>query len=381
MSRKNNDRRPHRGDRGFFRELRKFIMVFLNLLTVLLLLLSAKLSCMSPELWILSSYPNYLFLVLVLVNLCFFVYWIFRRNLWLLLSLCFFILTWPEFRSWLPLQAPWSKENSDTEVLLNKGIKLLTYNTMQFSGYQPHSSRNSNKVIEYIRHVGADIVCLQEAGYMKSDRYLTREAVLKALSSYPYQAELPGEKQMNLWVFSKYPIVRVERILYESRSNASFFCDVKIEDKMIRLINNHLESNRLTQQDKNLYKEIIDSPDKESVSHVARELGRKLTPAAVIRARQAEAVSRAVQESPYPVIVCGDFNDIPNSYTYRRMGRGLTDAWKQHASGLGVTFHEKFYRFRIDYIMHSPSLRSFGTHIDRVDYSDHYPLWTYFLLP
>lgn len=366
---------------GFFGKLRKFIMLFLNMVTVLLLFLSAKLSCISPEQWILSSYPNYLFLMFALVNLCFLVYWIVKKNLWFLLSLAFFAFTWPEFHAWLPMHAPWTKENDETGILAHQGIKLLTYNTMQFSSYQPHTARSGNKIIEYIQQSQADIVCLQEAGYMSSDKFLNRATILRELAVYPYQAELPGNKQMNLWVFSKYPIVNIERINFESNSNASYFCDVKIGDKILRLINNHLESNKLTRQDKALYKEIIDNPDKGSVSHVARELGRKLTPAAVIRAHQAEAVAKVIRESPYPVIVCGDFNDIPQSYTYRKIGKGLTDAWKQNANGLGITFHEHFYRFRIDYIMHSPSLTSYGTHIDRVDYSDHYPLWTYFRLP
>lgn len=359
----------------FFGVLRDTVMVLINLAVVLLLLLSAKLPILSPEQLTIAAYPNYLLLFFAVVNILFFLYWLFRLRYWAVMSLLAFVICFQEQKDWFPLHV-----DQEDVSLSKKEYKLLTYNTMQFSSMKPHSAEAPNKVLKYLQDSQADIICLQEANCHTSSKYLQSEDVLRALSAYPYQRVLPGKKLINMWVFSKYPIIKCERIPFESIANASYYCDIKIDGKIIRVINNHLESNKLNQADKNIYKDIIDKPDKESISHVATHLNGKLAPAAVLRAKQAETVARVIEESPYPVIVCGDFNDIPNSYTYRKMSKGLEDAWVNNANGLGITYHEHFFLFRIDYILHSPSIKTYQTQIDKVSHSDHYPLWTYFQL-
>lgn len=359
--------------------LRRALMVTLNVVAVILLLICAKIPHFSPANLLFSNYPNYLFLILWLVNLCFFVYWLLRFNKWIVLSLVAGVLCFSDARIWFPVNFS-QKEDTVTE----QSIKVLTYNTMQFSKYQPHTSRHPNAVVSYLLDSEADILCLQEGGYKKESEFLTRASLLESMSrKYPYhsEAKVYPSGSVSLWIFSKYPIVGQKRLIIGSETNAAHYCDIDVKGRKIRVINNHLESNKLTAKDKDLYHEILEKPEKETVSSIAHSLGMKLSPAAVSRAHQAEVISEEVRKSPYPVIVCGDFNDIPNSYTYRTVRKGLTDAWVNNATGMGISFHEKFYRFRIDYIMHSPSLHSFGTGLDRRDASDHYPVWTYINLP
>lgn len=361
--------------RSFFGVLRDTVLSLINLAVVLLLLLAAKLPVLSPEELSIAAYPNYALLFLSVINILFFLYWLCHLRYRALISLAAFLICFGEQKVWFPIHI-----DKDEPVLNEKEYKILTYNTMQFSSMQPHLKNAPNPVLSYLQSSQADIICLQEGSCHTSSKYLQEATLIKAMSKYPYYRSLPGKKVMNMWVFSKYPILKCQRIHFESQANASFYCDIQIDGKVIRVINNHLESNKLTLNDKTLYKDVIDSPDKESISNAAHALNDKLAPAAVLRAKQAEAVAKVIADSPYPVISCGDFNDIPNSYTYRTMSEGLKDAWAKNANGLGITFHEHLCLFRIDYIMHSPAIKSYQSTVDKVDYSDHYPLWTYFQL-
>lgn len=366
-------------ERNFLQKFSDSIMVLLNILAGVFLLICAKFSIFSPNDVIFSSYPNYLLLPMWILNFLFLLHWIFRKRLWGLMSLALIAITFTNMLTWFPLHI------FPREHPMGKEIKLLTYNTMQFAAYVPHTTKRPNPIIKYIQNSDADIVCLQEGGYKNDTEYITKPVILKELKMYPYHSSIRIEQNNPnstcLWIFSKYPILHSQRIPFNSTTNASFYCDILVLGTKIRVINNHLESNKLTSSDKVLYQEIINQPDKEKISEVAHKLGGKLTPAAVSRAEQAEKVASCIQSSPYPVVACGDFNDIPNSYTYRTIQKGLVDAWKDNEFGLGITFHEKFYLFRIDYIMHSPELISYGTHVDKVSYSDHYPLWSYIQLP
>lgn len=361
----------------FLGTLRDTVLVAVSVGLAVLLLLSAKLTLISPEKHSIGIYPNYLLPFLYLLNTVSLGYWVWRLKGWMLFPLMTILLCMAEQKVWFPVHL-----GEEAAPLTTKEYKILTYNTMQFSGLKPHSKDKPNKVLEYLRSSQADIICLQETvcNNNQKSNHLSKDAVQKALSVYPFHRSLPDDNSNRMWVFSKYPILKCSRIQYKSRYNASYYCDIQIDGKVIRVINNHLESNKLTSKDKHLYKDIIDKPDKESISHVATALNRKLSPAASLRAMQADVVAGIIEKSPYPVIVCGDFNDIPNSYTYRRISKGLQDAWASNATGFGITFHESLYRFRIDYILHSPSIKSRHPKVDRLGYSDHYPLWTYFQL-
>lgn len=371
---KNAKRKPN-----IVRQLGYSVLFVLNMALVLLLLISAKASILSPEQSMLSSYPNYAFVPLAFLNSIFVLYWLFRRKTWFLISLLGLLLCLPEQKAWFPIKT--IKEQSGN----GPAIKVLSYNTMQFSGYQAHTQQDPNPILQYLQASEADVICLQEAGYSTHKAYLEKKTITTALKAYPYHSlevvQTMSNRTNNLWIFSKYPIIKSAKLPYISQHNASHYCDIVIEQDTIRFINNHLESNKLTKEDKALYKMIVENPDRNSISHVAEKLGKKLDQAARLRAPQAEIVARLIRETPYKLVVCGDFNDIPVSYTYRTIKKGLIDAWSQNSRGLGITFHEKFYLFRIDYIMHSPELRSYGTKVDRINHSDHYPVWTYLECP
>ena len=87
-----------------------------------------------------------------------------------------------------------------------------------------------------------------------------------------------------------------------------------------------------------------------------------------------------VAESPYPAIICGDFNDIPNSSTYFNVKGNLQDPFLKKGFWTGRTTRTSFGiispTLRIDYILASRSFTAKQFQIIHVPYSDHYPVET-----
>ena len=86
-----------------------------------------------------------------------------------------------------------------------------------------------------------------------------------------------------------------------------------------------------------------------------------------------------ITASPHPyIIVCGDFNDTPISYTHRTIAQDLDDAFTQSGRGLGISYNQNRFYFRIDNILTSKNLRAYNCTVDRsIKESDHYPIWCY----
>ena len=152
------------------------------------------------------------------------------------------------------------------------------------------------------------------------------------------------------------------------------YSDIVIEKDTIRLFNNHLESNRLTERDRDLPIQLKNNFDSDNLSGTTLHLSRKLNNAYKKRALQADTIARLVKESPYKVIVCGDFNDVPVSYTYSTIKGKLKDAFSETGLGLGWTLNLSIYKFRLDYVLYDSAYVVSNYKVSKVNYSDHYPV-------
>jgi endonuclease/exonuclease/phosphatase family metal-dependent hydrolase len=129
--------------------------------------------------------------------------------------------------------------------------------------------------------------------------------------------------------------------------------------------------------ERSLIEEIYANEENDTMKEL-RDLSFSLKQGFARRAEQAIVVKEHINSSPYPVIVCGDFNDTPISYSYRKIRKGLKDAFVESGSGAGFTYKGKYPPNRIDYILFDDRLSSSGYISDRVKYSDHYPITAYF---
>ncbi len=259
-------------------------------------------------------------------------------------------------------------------------LTLLTYNT--------HLCQNArktpqNEVLGYVKESGADIVFLQEYEVRKIKTALTFEEAKSYLAdTYPYTyfdfSIYNSRRQYGLALFSRYPLINKRTIRYESKANISDCCDVVVGADTFRLFNNHLESNRFS------YSDIEPLTDERvtgsGVWRSFMRLTRKLREAYSYRAREVETVREEIAASPHPVIIAGDMNDVPVSYTYRNIrhsSKGLQDCFLSGSSfstGHTYRFANGPFGVRIDYLFVSPVFSVEECAVGDVSYSDHLPL-------
>lgn len=249
-------------------------------------------------------------------------------------------------------------------------LKVMTYNTHAMMIGDKLAAKK--EMLQYINNQGADVVCLQEVLVYKNPARLTLPALREAMSNYPYTyydfKRYNSHRQFGNVVFSRYPLTNKNTIRYESQSNISSQCDILVGDDTIRLIVNHLESYGLVKEDLQF--------DTLSMAEIKNSsLVQKLQHAGKLRHQQAREVKRSIRQSPYPVVVVGDFNAIPLSYVYWKVKFGLRDCFLESSFGkLGNTIKKGPFGIRIDYILCSRELSPIKCEVDRVRYSDHFPV-------
>lgn len=215
--------------------------------------------------------------------------------------------------------------------------------------------------MQYILDSDADIVCLQEFAFSQNEHQFQEDDFERIFKKYPHKhVSFQLDKwRMNIGVatLSKYPIIEKRNIDFHAEFNLSIYTDIVIEDDTIRVINNHSESNRVTAKDmKNGWTAqwflVRETEFRHKVSFSNWVLPE------CVRAKQADLIAKLIKESPYKVISCGDYNDVPASYTYSKIKGNLKDAYVESGNGLGLTFVQSLYRFRIDYIMYNNTFQS-----------------------
>jgi endonuclease/exonuclease/phosphatase family metal-dependent hydrolase len=331
----------------------------------------------SPDKWVLFSYLGLLFPFFLALNFFFLIYrMLMRKWTFLFLAVCSFLICWKPVSGYIPLHL------CREDVPQKNVLKILTYNVMAF-GYQPHVKKKPNPILRYIVDSKADIVCMQEYIAGTSPTHLLTEGkIAKALSMYPYHYSVPLVKyqtySIGLAVYSKYPIVKSWKIRYDSSFNGSTVHEIDVNGKKVMVVNNHLESFKLTMEDRSKYAEFIRNLNSDTFDGLRETVQRKLGSAYLIRAEQADIIADEIRklQGDY-VIVCGDFNDTPISYAHRTIQGTLTDAFVESGNGLGITYNQNLFWFRIDHILHSDNMKSYRTTVDKVALSDHYPVWCY----
>ncbi len=358
---------------------RSWLAGFVNILLLLInfavvaALFFADLACwISPIKFLLPSYFGLAFPIILLLTVLFFVFWIIRRKWYFVISLTALLVSYQNVFNTFSL-------NGNNGEIPENSIKVLSYNVHLFNFYTPASK---NKVINYLADSEADIICLQEFGYSTA---FQSEILGKLSKKYPYyHLELTNTKRKRshgIATFSKFPILQKVRVRFDSKYNLAVYSDIRIHGKKVRVFNCHLESNRLTENDKELIKNLGEEYRNDRINEVVDQLSQKLDRSYKLRARQAELVAEEIAKADLPVIVCGDFNDVPVSYVYAKIkGDRLSDAFATSGKGYGYTFSERMFWFRIDHIMYSSNFSAFQFKVDKVDHSDHFPVECYLKL-
>ena len=234
--------------------------------------------------------------------------------------------------------------------------KVMTYNVRE---------GKKEGLAAYIKRHNPDILCLQEIN-IGGDNW----NILTETYQTTYQPKVgTGGNQ----ILSKHRIIRSGEIDTLQR-RSSVWADLKIKDDTIRVVSLHLQTTSISPQDTQFIEKHEYILDEERENKL-RSIVDRLVENNRRRAVQARLVADFLAQSPYTTIVCGDFNDVPLSYTYSRIARGLNDTFSQEADGFAYTFSMLYGLLRIDNILVSPSVEVVSYEVDNgVDYSDHYPV-------
>ena len=224
-----------------------YLILAVNALFVGMLILSAYSPYLQPKIHPIASCLGLAFPIFLAVNICFTLFWVIISYRYALLPVIGFLVCIPQIRTYIPI-------NSTVETIPDGSIKFLSYNVMGFNNLEKKEGKNP--ILSYLADSEADIICLQEYNSTKNKKYLTDEDIRKALKAYPYRSiHNPEKGGSQLACFSKFPILSARPIKYESTYNGSMQYTLKVNEDTITLINNHLESNKLTKEDKVINKE------------------------------------------------------------------------------------------------------------------------------
>lgn len=338
-----------------------------NFATILLMVLAGYSDRLNPEQHPILSVLGMTFPVFLLVNLLFLFLWLTIKWKKAWIPIAGFAAAYVPITLFMPV-------NMRQEVP-EGAIKLISYNVCTYGGNYKYEN-GFDTVFGYLERQKADIVCLQED--VDSWR---RYVFIKYAKIYPYNDTTMLHNNAFTYncvgIHTRFPIIRKERIWYPSNTNGSVAYYLNTGKDTLLVINNHLEGTHLSESERNNYKRMLRGKmERDTAKAESMFLIEKLGNNNAKRAVQADIVHRYIEEHrQYPTIVCGDFNDTPISYARRTIAQGLTDCFQTTGRGLGLSYNQKGFYFRIDHILCSPDLQPYNCQVDdEMDASDHYPI-------
>lgn len=250
-------------------------------------------------------------------------------------------------------------------------LKIASFNVRGF--YQSRSAEAD--IAQWAKDEQIDILMLQEVHGRSLD---------KLLEVYPHRVYAPKWNSFSIAIFSKFPITDHQALEFESveregyTKKSALRADVQLGDQTVRILNVHLNSTGVRDGD------MVLPEDREGIINKGTSLWNKLAQSDRARGPQGKEIVQWVKESPYPIILAGDFNSVPANATYAQLVQTLDDPYIQHGHGsMGsyIPLRRKWVPIRIDWTLCSPELPYNGQYIDEINLSDHRPLITTFSFP
>lgn len=358
----------------WYTKLWAYPLLVLNMAICAVFLLCAFSQQIPAEKFPVISLAGMAFPIVLGVVVFFFLFWIMFHKRYVWVSALTLLACSSQIYSMFPLNV--------SDIRAPRGaMKVLSYNVLSIDGTE------DNPILQYLSKSKADIICLQEASEYALKQYDQKAEWMK---EYPYRSyRMPhgGTREArDISCISRYPILSLENVTFPETGNGYSRYTLDVKGDTITLFNCHLQSFGLSDSDKSLYEDILSHPKESLPTSGTKGLLRKLRDANARRSVQADSLAsdirRALGNGPVPrtVIVCGDFNDTPISYSHYRVSRLLKDAHTQSGNGFGFSYNRNKMFFRIDHILASPNLKPYRCKVDRsVKASDHYPIYSFFV--
>ncbi|PWT71492.1 MAG: endonuclease/exonuclease/phosphatase [Bacteroidetes bacterium] len=366
---------------ALLRKFTKRFVIVANVIVVFLFLLACANSFLHPDRWWFISLLGLIFPLLLTLVIGFFIFWLFFYSRRLsLISLFALIIGWTNIHAFLALSPRHSfKPEKDTSA-----IRVLTWNVRRWDDFTTKkmgASGHHEAMLQFVKNQNADVLCFQEFYDL-----LTPKGTLPNISYIQHQLNYPyyffsrdyksSKYETGVIIFSRYPITGTYKVRYAEDtlkgSESLIMADININGRVARVCTTHLQSVLFRSKDFHDV-EIIQNVE-DSMLQASKSLIRKLKRAFGLRGNQADFVRATIDQSAYPVIMCGDFNDVPNSYTYFRIRGNRQDAFIQKGLGIGRTYIHISPTLRIDYILADRKFDILQCRKFPLPFSDHHPV-------
>lgn len=293
----------------------------------------------------------------LLTNFFFIIYWLITKKKWWIISLLPILLNTNYLLSVYQFNSPKTNTYKKREIIIasNNVHRFLTNHQITF-----HS------VAAWATEEKIDIICFQEY----SELHFSSDSIQKIFNLYPFHAILSERKE--LCVFCKHPIIRFQKIDFQSNGQGVWI-DILYDNDTIRIFNVHLQTTNISTNTRqhNLSQKTGNHPDKMiTLQNTISDLKYSFKE----RAKQAILLRQIIDTTVYPVIICGDFNDTPASYTYHKIKGKYIDGFRQRGNGYGFTFKGLGKLLRIDYILYSKHFTGLQYTSPETEWSDHNPV-------
>lgn len=342
-------------------------MMLLTIVSVGSMLMVMFGTLISPAVW---SFPSFVILGAPFVFICnviVLIYWVIRWSyIWMGITAVFMLFWVWDIGAFVQMRF-WTYRNTD----MSHEIKILTYNVHSFKHYYNKGQSSIDQILEFIRSQDPDIICFQE---MSSNRHYE---ISSRLLEWPYFVNMEGEQigqgMFDCVVFSKYPLSKEPTIVLENTTGGALPVDIYIEQDTVRLYNCHLQTTDFNNVNKSQsLTEVLSKDDNEQAIKVTT---RAMSSNFGARSHQADTLATEIAISPYPVIVVGDFNSVPLSYTYRTVKASLGDAFRSAGEGYGYTYRPMRELLRIDYVLYDEQkYKCIQYNSPDIQLSDHNPV-------
>lgn len=353
----------------------KRIFFIVNLIFAFLLLLTYATAFVPPHVAPKFSILSFLYPSLLIINISFIIVWLFVKWKYIIVPLIIILIR----VDYIPTLFGFSSEEHRT-LIQNNDIKLLSYNVCAFhfnTKWNESKQKRIDSVYNYIKELNPSIIAFQDYASLRNKKSIHNKLVNKLGYKYYYTPRYNKYNISGNVIYSKYPIIQ-SGVLFPTKddSHSYIYSDIQINgENIIRIINLHLASYKLKDQDKEVFSKLKEGEIDIKIKEKTKPILKKLIWANAERSHEVDELEPILKETNIPTIVMGDFNDTPFSYTYRQFTKNLSDAFVAKGKGFGTTYNGDFPAYRIDYILYDKTyfkVRSFER--EKLENSDHFPV-------
>ena len=347
-------------------------MVVISLLLALCMIASVCASYIPPgKAWPIAFF-GLAFIPLFIINFSVFIFWVLVRIRYSSIPFIALLISSPVFFNVFAFHF------SNSKVSETRGIKLMSYNVRNFDLYNwEHNRDTKSSIYKMMVDIQPDILCFQEFYSSDKDKGWTNERDISKLLKLPdhYFSISNTVNKFNHWglcTYSRYPIIASGTVGKRGVNiNACIYTDIKTQSGVIRVYNVHLQSFHLNYKDY----ETIGFENNEGLNiDAGKSIFSKMKKTYITKGAQVQVIAEHIRSSPYPVFICGDFNDTPSSFSYNLLRENLNDAFLENSWGIGYTYDYWLPGFRIDYLLIDQRWKSTGFKVIDKNLSDHFPV-------